>query len=1348
MQRPFAISNLHNISLRGVGNKHDVILQLGSNDSVICERIFQLVCWTVLNVTNVSRISISNITVDVIGDSYAGILLQNCYDVEVKQCTVFSSNSSYVIGLYVTNGNNITADMIETKNMAIGVMIYQTNRFTLQGSNISLSNYVGIYSYLTTCTSFLNLFLTKNGKTGIVLYDCHVVQIVQVTSSMTEVGIKVWNCVSTIMEKMSLFHHFKRAVQISRSMNTHLNEIATTSNGYLIIFADNCTTLSITNISSSNDSHGILVLNTHFIKLFSLNFKDNAAVAVFVECRNIYISDIQVKNTYEALTIMKSRLVFIKNVVTEKVEGTAMKLITNIIVNAINISIKESFRYGVLIQQSDVVQMVKVSLNYNRLQGLYISESSRVTLSQVSALWNGLEGVQVFHSKNINIFSLHLSHNSIFVLKCYNIRLKNITVHSIEKNGLSFLHCQSTSLEESTFSEVEYVSQLFEPNIIDTPAVISSYNTTLRLVNCNFTGNTVSSVVADNSTIKLRGILVFENIFAASGAAFVLSGKSVLTVDEQTTVFFKSNHATEYGAAFYIKSEEVVDTSVHIKDLLSDIPSQFETSHTNCFLRVNGSRDVSARLTFINNTAEKGGDVLYGGLVAAGYDGDWNCLLSFKNISDMTGQSHEEPFRRITSEPSRVCLCGETGPDCLVVDNPTSYSLYPGETLTISIALVGQDFGTVSGFVHAQFLSSSFVLVSMEKRWVALQNSACSNVDYTIYSSCDTCDTIFVLSPDQKEVSQNADLHLNNKLRNTWSQLMSEPNYADLAARYIKKFILYDAPGDTYYLNKEEYSRTVNSTIEDFYTVNSGTLIDGTKFKLHFPQQIYRYPLYISIEFKPCPLGFVLSQSECSCNSLLKQIPTVECEIQTQTVSRGGSVWVGVYKNNTIAVSQYCPLNYCKKDSVKLSLRQEKSNGTDSQCNYNRSGVLCGECQEGLSLALGSEQCLPCSNTHLILILPFALAGLFVVFIIKCFDLTVRHGTINGMIFFANVMNANKDSFMSDSATNPIPLFVSWFNLDLGIETCFYDGLTAYVRTWLQFLFPFYIWSIAGGIIVLAKYSKRIAKFSGKNGVPVLATLFLLSYAKLLNTIISAISYTTLHTTEGSSFVWSGDGNIQYLGTKHAILFLVALFVLLFLWLPYTILLLFGRQLNKINCHLLTRNLLRLKPFLDANYAPLNSPHEYWFGVTLIVKATVLLASATVPANNARILVFFMNIACTVLLFWGHRVYCNSSILLFHRFSLMNLVVLLTTKLFAFNSIVKISIASYTLLMSTLVVFLALIFTRTFKTMQHNQGSLCCLRNRMMRERIPDYEMEDVEREDGEESGSDSDSSIESLPTY
>ena len=97
-----------------------------------------------------------------------------------------------------------------------------------------------------------------------------------------------------------------------------------------------------------------------------------------------------------------------------------------------------------------------------------------------------------------------------------------------------------------------------------------------------------------------------------------------------------------------------------------------------------------------------------------------------------------------------------------------------------------------------------------------------------------------------------------------------------------------------------------------------------------------------------------------------------------------------------------------------------------------------------MSVALGSEQCLQCSNAYIALVLPFVLAGGFVVFIIKALDLTVCHGAINGIIFYANVVSANKHLFYHNTATNPLTLFIAWFNLDLGIQTCFYDGLTAY----------------------------------------------------------------------------------------------------------------------------------------------------------------------------------------------------------------------------------------------------------------------------------------------------------------
>ena len=155
---------------------------------------------------------------------------------------------------------------------------------------------------------------------------------------------------------------------------------------------------------------------------------------------------------------------------------------------------------------------------------------------------------------------------------------------------------------------------------------------------------------------------------------------------------------------------------------------------------------------------------------------------------------------------------------------------------------------------------------------------------------------------------------------------------------------------------------------------------------------------------------------------------------------------------------------------------------------------------------------------------------------IKVLNLTISEGTLNGLIFYANVARANQYQYHTQSSVNPMTLFIAWVNLDLGIETCFINGLTAYGRTWLQFVFPFYIWGIASLIIIMAKYSHRVARVMGNNSVPVLATLFLLSHAKFLIIIIlTAISYTTLYTTQGQKFVRSADGNIVYLGLVYII---------------------------------------------------------------------------------------------------------------------------------------------------------------------------------------------------------------------
>jgi len=162
----------------------------------------------------------------------------------------------------------------------------------------------------------------------------------------------------------------------------------------------------------------------------------------------------------------------------------------------------------------------------------------------------------------------------------------------------------------------------------------------------------------------------------------------------------------------------------------------------------------------------------------------------------------------------------------------------------------------------------------------------------------------------------------------------------------------------------------------------------------------------------------------------------------------------------------------------------------------SRSGFLCGQCRPHFSLVLGNSKCLQCSSLNILLLIPFALAGIALVLLLLIFKLTVAAGTINGLIFYANIVTVNHAIFFPHNQTNVLTVFIAWLNLDLDIETCFFDGMDAYIKTWLQFIFPLYIWSLVGLVIIVSDYSSKIARLFGSNPVAVLATLFLLSYAK------------------------------------------------------------------------------------------------------------------------------------------------------------------------------------------------------------------------------------------------------------
>ena len=374
----------------------------------------------------------------------------------------------------------------------------------------------------------------------------------------------------------------------------------------------------------------------------------------------------------------------------------------------------------------------------------------------------------------------------------------------------------------------------------------------------------------------------------------------------------------------------------------------------------------------------------------------------------------------------------------------------------------------------------------------------------------------------------------------------------------------------------------------------------------------------IVVTFKPCPPGFSISADGiCDCTERLQSYGVV-CQISTKIISRQSDVWVGFdNQSDSLILHPHCPFDYCKPNSSFTM------DNTDLQCNHHRSGHLCGACQSGLSLALGSSRCLPCSNKYLALIIPFIFAGLALVIFLFISQLTVAVGTINGLIFYANIIGVNRGAFFPYENNNVLTVFIAWLNLDLGIETCFFDGMDAYAKTWLQFVFPIYIWLLVGLITFICNVSTRAARILGSaNPIATLATLFLLSYTKLLRTIIITFSFGTLEYPEGK-VVWLYDGNIGYLDTNDGefiVLFLASLLVFLFLFLPYTLFLLFGQCIHpRLNIPCLSRaNNLRFKSLLEAYHAPYKDKHRYWIGLLLLARIILFLVSAIVNMVSSK----------------------------------------------------------------------------------------------------------------------------------
>ncbi|XP_064386312.1 uncharacterized protein LOC135334882 [Halichondria panicea] len=784
---------------------------------------------------------------------------------------------------------------------------------------------------------------------------------------------------------------------------------------------------------------------------------------------------------------------------------------------------------------------------------------------------------------NLMIVNSVISHNGIGILSHQsNITLRNSLIDS---NDFGVFLAEFNIMAMDSLHTMDNCS--FTQNRFGTLLLGEKNPVKATFNNCTFDNNSGTPILAYQSTFDLSGENVFSNNIAVRGGGLALYQSQVI-FDSGSTTYFENNTALEYGGGIYTTGSTLppqlgvaLDNSGY-NILYSVIPCFYGK-----YYDPNQLWSSPPQVKFFGNNATFGGRDIFGLREASYYD-VLGCSVSENSIFHF--DNSVSSTYRLASNPSRVCFCVNNTPQC---QNPTYLVLnetrFPGESFEISVALVGFNFSRVTGSVFATVLDRQAGSINDNQHIKSIIDyDQCTILNYTVLSNQTSRLLILGLSVEALVLQGNQDDIIKESVNNIYSPICTDRNNPIPCAALLTTAIF------------------VNITVDN------------------------------------CPLGFQLNNVSgmCKCDESNKQLKLI-CEIQNHTgyITREGTVWVGIdTKKGTDLYYwyQYCPSEYCNKSVIAVNLTYP-----DSQCSSNRAGILCGRCADDYSLQLGGDRCIQChDNSYVALLILFAILGILLVAMITLFDFTVANGTINGLIFYANVVWINNAILFPQRSIGYyiITVPIAWINLDFGIETCFIQNLDQITKSGLQFVFPVYIWCIAGLIILVSRYSIKATRFFGRNSVAVLSTLILLSYGKLFRIITNVFTPSDISGSDGSiRRVWSLDGNVEYGVTPgHIVLIVVALLFMLLFWLPFTLTLLLVPFLKAKSDYRPLCWINTFKPVFDTYYGPFKDKqqHQVWTGILLISRVVILIVFSTTSTSNPNANILVMTIIATLLLLY------------------------------------------------------------------------------------------------------------------
>ena len=213
---------------------------------------------------------------------------------------------------------------------------------------------------------------------------------------------------------------------------------------------------------------------------------------------------------------------------------------------------------GMYLGNTSNIHIANTTAAFNRFYGMHLRYMFNTYISYTTATYNGENGMFLDTMDDVNITNTIATHNSwnnntYITNTMLTFNGRGDYYGGVVSSGQVMITLSAhTQIYNSSFTDVNAPTTATAADPNSQPAIIVLYQSTLHISECHFTGSHISAIRGGASNITVSGNLVFSGNTAFAGTAFILAQDSVLSLAENSHMYFINNHASNSGGVFYI----------------------------------------------------------------------------------------------------------------------------------------------------------------------------------------------------------------------------------------------------------------------------------------------------------------------------------------------------------------------------------------------------------------------------------------------------------------------------------------------------------------------------------------------------------------------------------------------------------------------------------------------------------------------------------------------------------------------------------------------------------------------------------------------------------------------------